>query len=306
MYPQMQRPVRLLLPSGQTWRALLVAVSALPACAPAPARRPEPAASTEIDLTRPAAERPAFPAGLVPCPKDAEEGSGCSKSAESPAPARPSPADERVWRVPVGPDDPVRGASDALLTVVVFSDFECPYCRRTSADLDALAKEYGRELRLVWKDCPSAAHTWAVPAAEFARAVRAVQGDAGFWKVHDRLYAEQARLGMPLFRTIAAALGLAWPPIGAAIEGARHGAAIQAGLALSDRVDIIATPTTFINGKKIVGAQPLAALQDLAGKELARAQALVEKGVPRGGLYERLIEGGLQVTPPSDVGTAPR
>lgn len=196
------------------------------------------------------------------------------------------------------------GARDALLTVVVFSDFECPFCKRTSADLDELRKEYGREVRVVWKDCPSSVHAWATPAAEFARAVRAVQGDAGFWRAHDRLYAEQTKLGQPLFRSIAQELGLAWPPIATSMESARHGAAIQADLALSDRVDVVAVPTTFINGKKITGAQPLQTLKDLADKELSRANALVGGGAPRDGLYDRLIANGKQITPASDAPSA--
>lgn len=241
-----------------------------------------------------------FPAGLTPCPKDAVEGSGCAKSAAS-APSRPAPTDDTVWRVPIGPDDPVLGARDALLTVVVFSDFECPFCKRTSADLDELRKEYGRDLRLVWKDCPSSVHAQATPAAEFARAVRAVQGDAGFWKAHDRLYAEQTKLGEPLFRSIAQELGLSWPPIASALSNARYGAAIQAGLTLSDRVDIVAVPTTFINGKKIAGAQPLETLKGVADKELSRAKTMVDGGAPRDGLYDRLIANGKQMALPSDV-----
>ena len=115
--------------------------------APATARE----STAEIDLSRPEKERSSWPAGLVPCAKDAPEGAGCAVRSPSAAPGpadAPRPAiDEKVWNVPIGPDDPVRGPADALVTLVVFADFECPFCSRLEPTLHTLEQRYGRDLR---------------------------------------------------------------------------------------------------------------------------------------------------------------
>src|ERR1043165_3670325 len=168
-------------------------------------------------------DQSSWPAGLVPCPKDAPAGEGCSTGSASPAApgsgasqpnhgarSHPGEADPTVWKVPVGPDDPMRGVPSALVTVVEFSDFECPFCKREASVMKELLADYPEDVRLVWKDCPLPVHAQAEPAAELARAARASQGDAGFWKAHDALYESQSELGENLFRSIAKDLGLRW------------------------------------------------------------------------------------------------
>src|SRR6185295_375927 len=81
-------------------------------------------------------------AGLTPCAKDAPEGQGCTtgKAATAPKPDAKADADV-VWSVPIGPDSPARGAADPLVTIVVFSDFECPFCRKTADMLPKILEE---------------------------------------------------------------------------------------------------------------------------------------------------------------------
>ena len=161
----------------------------LGACATAaqpPAAAPP---STEIDLQKPPGERPAWPVGLAPCPKDAPEGSSCAVTPTAAAPKAPSPGnDETVWRVPIGADDPTRGPADALVTLVVFSDFECPHCKHATSIFEKLLADLPEDVRLVWKDLPLPRHAHAEGAAELARLARERHGDAGFWKAHDLLY----------------------------------------------------------------------------------------------------------------------
>jgi protein-disulfide isomerase len=206
----------------------------------------------------------------------------------------------------------VRGPVGALVTVVEFSDFECPFCKREASIMKQLLADYPEDVRLVWKDCPLPVHANAEPAAELARAARASQGDAGFWKAHDSLYESQSELGENLFRSIAKDLGLRWERVAVDIRGARYGEKIRAGVALSDRVDVPATPTVFVNGRKLVGAQPYEKLRALVDEEREKAKKSLPggTGAPGGGsragnkLYDSLISAGKQVEPPTDL--APR
>jgi protein-disulfide isomerase len=212
-----------------------------------------------------------------------------------------APEADKVWKVPVGPEDPMRGPADALVTLVVFSDFECPFCKRGKETFERLLAELPREVRLVWKDLPLPMHTNAEPAAELARFARASQGDRGFWKAHDLLYASQESLGDAAFRRIAGQLGLSWAQAQAAIREAKFGASIQADVALSDRVVVEATPTTFVNGVKLVGAQPYERTRALVDAELAKARALVDSGTDRNRLYAAIVSNGAQVEPRTDT-----
>jgi protein-disulfide isomerase len=279
------------------------------ACAP----KPEPARSAresaaEIDLSKPERERPSWPADLVPCAKDAPEGVGCAvKPPAQPAGqadaanAKAASEQDKIWNVPVGPDDPVRGPANALVTLVVFSDFECPFCKRGGSTLQRVADELPHDVRLVWKDLPLPMHANAEPAAELARYARAAKGDAGFWKAHDLLYASQDSLGEAAFRRIAGQLGLPWAQAQAAIREAKFGTSIQADVALSDRVVVEATPTTFVNGVKLVGAQPYERTRELVDSELAKARNLVESGTDRSKLYAAIVSNGAQVEPRADT-----
>jgi protein-disulfide isomerase len=219
--------------------------------------------------------------------------------------------------VPVGPDDPVRGPVGALVTVVEFSDFECPFCKREAAIMKELLARYPDDVRLVWKDCPLPVHPNAEPAAELARAARASLGDDGFWRVHDALYESQSELGEALYKKIATNVGLPWERVSADMRKARFGEKIRAGAALADRVDVPATPTVFVNGRKLVGAQPYEKLRALVEEEREKAKKWSAPGGgsgQRGGpppvsvrspganaLYDALVAAGKQVEPPTDL-----
>jgi protein-disulfide isomerase len=284
--------------------ALVGFVFAIACSGNAPPKAAGPA-SGEIDLARPARDRPSWPVGLVPCAKDAPEGSSCAASPASSAASAgtPAPALEAttVWNVPIGPEDPVRGAVDALVTLVVFADFECPFCKNVNPTLERLVAELPGDVRVVWKDLPLPMHANAEGAAELARFARATQGDVGFWKAHDLLYAAQQSLGERTFQRIAGQLGLAWTPAWAAIRAAKFGAVIQADVALSDRVLVEATPTTFVNGVKLVGAQPYERTRELVDAQLAKAHSMLDAGTPRASLYAVISAQGVQIEPRADT-----
>ena len=96
--------------------------------------------------------------------------------------------------VPISSDDPMRGSRTAPITIVVFSDFQCPFCSRLGPTLDSVRTKYGADVRVVWKNDPLPFHTNAKPAAEAARGVFLLGGDAAFWRFHDEAFKNQSSL----------------------------------------------------------------------------------------------------------------
>jgi len=278
--------------------AFLTAVLSALGCAPA---AEPPARSGQIDLTQPESERtPIAPLGY--CTED-EAGCGRSQPNRAPAEAAPAPAaDETVWFVPIAPTDPVRGPADALVTLAVFSDFECPYCRRMATVLYEVLRNHPKDVRLVWKDFPLPQHAQAQRIAEFARAIQAQGGNAAFWTAHDRLFEKQADIDDKMLRTIAGEIpGIRWNDIEAALKAKRYSRLVLDDFNLGDRVDIQKTPTTFVNGRKADGLLHAPILEQLIAEELQKAKALVDRGTPPANVYERIVQGGKQIQPTTDL-----
>ena len=191
--------------------------------------------------------------------------------------------------VPVG-GSPVRGKNDALVTVVEFSDFQCPYCKRVETTLTTFRGMYGDDLRIVWKNVPLAFHPHAQPAAEVALEARAERGDATFWAVHDDIYAASPMgIDDASLARIASAHGVSSTSASSAITTDRYKAMIDADKALASRVGANGTPTFFVNGRILVGAQPLEKFQALIDQELKAAKARVAKGTPRARVYDEIM-----------------
>jgi len=121
--------------------------------------------------------------------------------------------DKGVWKVPVLEDDPVRGPKDALVTLVVFSDFQCPFCKRVEDTLKQVATTYGNDVRMVWKDNPLPFHPRAKPAAALARYAYKQKGDKGFWDAHDAIFASNPKLEDEDLKGIAEKLGVNWDDV---------------------------------------------------------------------------------------------
>jgi protein-disulfide isomerase len=193
-----------------------------------------------------------------------------------------------VWRVAVRPDDPMIGPAQAPVTVVVFEDFECPFCAKLQPVLTALAQANKDKLRIVFKHNPLPFHKNAMPAAEAAEAARS-QGK--FWQMHDRLYGAQDKLDAESIRGHAQAVGLDLSQFDNALKAGSARERIQADVEQAAALSARGTPNIFINGKKLVGAKEQAVLQQVVDAELARALALAKGGAPDG-LYERLVGEG--------------
>ena len=215
------------------------------------------------------------------------------------AAAKPDAEDDRrVWNVPVMADDPQRGARDALVTLIVFSDYQCPFCKRVEATLEELRKLYGKDLRVVWKDNPLPFHPRAKPAAKLARAVFQTKGNDAFWKMHDALFANNPALEDSDLEELATKQGLVWKALQPQLAASKLDARIDDSIELAGDFQARGTPHFFINGRRLSGSQPIDAFRKVIDEELAKARALVEHGTPRAKVYAELMKEGESPPPP--------
>ncbi|OQX67148.1 MAG: hypothetical protein B6A08_16820 [Sorangiineae bacterium NIC37A_2] len=196
--------------------------------------------------------------------------------------------DTTVWKVPVYQDDPIRGPKDALVTVVVFSEFQCPYCKRVEATLGKLVETYGNDLRIVWKDNPLPFHPRAAPAATLARTVYLTKGEKAFWDVHDKLFESQPKLEDDDLKAILAPTGVSWATVAKDIEDEKYSDKFDQSQALAAALAARGTPHFFVNGTRIAGAVPFDQFKTVIDAELTKAKALLAKGVPRAKIYDEL------------------
>lgn len=168
--------------------------------------------------------------------------------------------------VPVNPSDPSRGPATARVVLVEFAEYQCYYCGRVGPTLDQLAERYPDDLRIVWKDFPLSSHGRAKPAAIAARCA----GDQGrYWEMSDLLLANQQALTESDIAGYARRVGLSIEDFQRCLTEGRHDAALQADVELGRRVGVQVTPTFFINGVLLAGAQPIERFQALIERELA-------------------------------------
>lgn len=162
---------------------------------------------------------------------------------------------------------PVRGAADAPVTIVEFSDFHCPFCRRVEPTLRRLLEKYPTQIRLVYRDIPlDRAHPEARRAAEAARCAN----DQGkFWEFHDQIYAGPTDSSVETLRTFAQKATLDVARFEQCVQGSTFKAAVQSDVQYAGSLGVTATPTFFVNGRMMVGAQPYDAFVRIIEDELA-------------------------------------
>src|SRR5205814_10079354 len=144
-----------------------------------------------------------------------------------------------------------KGPKNAPITMVVFSDFQCPYCGRIEPTLAKLESDYPGKIRVVWKNYPLPFHQNAKPAANAALAA----GEQGkFWEMHDKLSANQQQLDRASLDKYAQELGLNMSKFKAALGGNKYEQQIASDMKEGTAAEVNGTPATFVNGRKIGGA----------------------------------------------------
>jgi FKBP-type peptidyl-prolyl cis-trans isomerase len=188
--------------------------------------------------------------------------------------------------IPVTSKDPMLGDRTALVTIVLFSDFQCPFCQRLETTLSTLRSRYASsELRIVWKNNPLPSHAQAKPAAEAAEGVFEIGGNAAFWQFHDRVFANQSSMSPANFDAWASDTGIDMTKFRSGLAAAAYIAKVDEDVRLAATLGVNGTPTCFVNGVEVVGAQPLASFEKVVDDELAKARAKVAAGTPLDRVY---------------------
>ena len=189
------------------------------------------------------------------------------KSAGSAPAAVAAPPPDQKYDVNVG-NAPVRGPKNAPVTIVEWSDFQCPFCGRVEPTLKQIQDEYKGKVRIVWKNQPLGMHPNAMPAAEAAMAAYE-QGNDKFWEMHDKLFANQQSLSPSFYEQAAKDIGLDMDKWKSAVESHATSSTIQSDMSAGSAVGAGGTPTFFINGRKLVGAMPFESFKQVIDAELA-------------------------------------
>lgn len=184
------------------------------------------------------------------------------KAGSTPAPQQ----QVRRYSVPVD-DDPAIGPKDAPITLIEFSDYECPYCRRWHNEVYLrLMQEYGDKIRFVYRDFPlTSIHPNALPAAI---AANCAYEQGAFWQFHDLLFTGGG-LGESYYLQYANELGLDLEAFQACLDAEQSLQEVQADFNYAAALGVRSTPTFFLNGLPIVGAQPYEVFKQVIDKELA-------------------------------------
>jgi protein-disulfide isomerase len=172
--------------------------------------------------------------------------------------------------IEVTAEDPSLGSPSAPVTLVEFSDFQCPFCQRVAPTLKQVKDKYGDKVRVVWKDFPlTQIHPQAFKAGEAAHCA-ADQGK--FWEYHDRLFANQQALQPTDLKKYAADMGLDAAAFTTCLDSSKHGERVRDGVAEGSRLGVNSTPTIYINGRVLSGAQPYEVIASVIDEELAKAK----------------------------------
>ena len=188
----------------------------------------------------------------------------------SPKAHRPKLLEDAVT-VPVS-GSPTRGPENARITLVEFSDFECPYCSLAVGEVNAIMTAYPKDIKLIYKQFPLSMHPHA-PLAAAASLAANQQGK--FWQMHDALFKNFRKLSRENILVLAKGIGLDMDKFTADLDSPKFQAVIKKDLADGESVGVYGTPSFFINGKHYNGPMSLDAVKPILDAELKGAKSQV-------------------------------
>jgi protein-disulfide isomerase len=222
-----------------------------------------------------------------------------AQTAPAPSPAAP-PAAPAVRKVEFPADSPAKGGKNAKVTIVAYSDFQCPFCSRVVPTLKQIEDAYGDNVKVVFRNQPLPFHNNAKIAAE---AGMAANEQGKFWQMHDKMFANQQALDRPNLEKYASEIGLDMGKFKSALDSGKFTKRVEEDSAAGMAVGANGTPTFFVNGREFVGAQPFEAFKTIIDSEMKNAEALLAKGIKPDMLYAELMK--IAANTPAPAAAAP-
>jgi len=254
----------------------------LPAC-----QNPQSMAKVQETLTQINDQQKEILAKLGKLEEQVAKGGGGKPGAnQGPRPGQPDPAS--TYKVPLA-DAYFKGPATAKVTIITWSDFQCPYCKRVNPTMEQIEKEYGEQVRVAFKHNPLPMHNRALPAAQAAEAA----GRQGkFWEMHDLLFENARDLTDENFAKWAGELKLDVEKFKKDLEDPAIKKKIEEQQKEGSTLGARGTPAFFVNGRFLSGAQPFDAFKALIDEEMKKADKLLAAGTPADKVYDKVIENG--------------
>ena len=170
------------------------------------------------------------------------------KTAQAARPAAAAPDPNKVYNIPIT-GNIIRGPKDAKVTIVEFSDFQCPFCAQSAPIIDEVMKQYPKEVNFVYKQFPlTSIHPMALGAAKAAVAA----GKQGkFWEMHNAMFESKGQLQPDKLKEYAGKIGLDVPRWEKDMSSPEVSAAIDADVKDASSAEVRGTPTFFVGGKRL-------------------------------------------------------
>lgn len=177
--------------------------------------------------------------------------------------------DENNYNIITGQDH-IRGNIEAPVTIIEYSDFECPFCGRFHQTMQQILADYPDNVRWAYKHFPlDQLHAQARPAAEASECIWEQKGSDGFWQFADSLFENQSRLGEELYKELAGNLGLNMDQFNDCVSSRKYKDKVEADYQDGIKAGVRGTPGNFVNGQSIPGAVPYSTLKEAVDQALA-------------------------------------
>lgn len=229
------------------------------------------------------------PASIGAPSASAAASSSASPQLKAVAPELALYPDDTTALIPIAKETPVLGSRDALATIVLFADMQCPYTRRARIAIETLMTRHGNSLRVAVRHRPIPSHDQAERAAEIAATAGALAGPQVFWRLFTTLTDNQVNWTPGDMIRWAKEVGAPAAALERALDTHRYQEIVDADHALAARLMVRATPTLFVNGKRIDGIGSVSQLDAIVASEIGAARALLAKGAPRAKLYSARV-----------------
>lgn len=164
---------------------------------------------------------------------------------------------------------PVAGGKDAKVTIVEFSDFQCPFCAKGAEILKDLKKKYGNKIKVAFKNYPLPFHNHAEQASVAGMCANE-QSSESFWKMHDEMFAHQDELDTEGLKKIGKKIGLKMDLFEKCLTENKYLTQVKADMEEGRKINVKSTPTFFVNGQLVNGAQPLEVFSELIDEALVQ------------------------------------